>query len=223
MSFTWPLALLSLVIAPLLLGLWWLVRRRRRRVTVRVSNLAVIRAALPARSHWKRRIPVALLVAGLVVLGVGAARPNRSVEVASNATTILLAMDVSRSMCSTDVDPNRITVAQDAARQFVRNQPDGMRIGLVAFAGIAGLIVPPTNSHDKMLKAIDDLHTSRGTAIGMAILASIDAIAEHNPDVAADRRRPRYHRRRTDRRAGARSRRACPRRPDRSRPTRSSC
>ena len=184
MSFTWPLALLSLVIAPLLLGLWWLVRRRRRRVTVRVSNLAAIRAAVPARSHWKRRIPVAMLVAGLVVLGVGAARPNRSVEVASNATTILLAMDVSRSMCSTDVDPNRITVAQDAAREFVRNQPGGVRIGLVAFAGIAGLIVPPTSSHDKVLKAIDDLQTSRGTAIGMAILASIDAIAEHNPDVA---------------------------------------
>src|SRR4051794_36263320 len=184
MSFTWPLALLSLVIGPLLLGLWWLVRRRRRRVTVCVSNLAAIRAAVPARSHWKRRIPVALLVAGLVVLGVGAARPNRSVEVASNATTILLAMDVSRSMCSTDVDPNRITVAQDAAREFVRNQPGGVRIGLVAFAGIAGLIVPPTSSHDKVLKAIDDLQTSRGTAIGMAILASIDAIAEHNPSVA---------------------------------------
>src|SRR6185312_3281644 len=134
--------------------------------------------------HWKRRIPVALLVASLVVLSVGAARPNRSVEVSSSSTSILLAMDVSRSMCSTDVEPNRIAVAQDAARQFVDDQPGGVRIGLVAFAGIAGLVVPPTTDHGKLISAIDDLQTSRGTAIGMAILAAIDAIAEHNSSVA---------------------------------------
>jgi Ca-activated chloride channel family protein len=93
-------------------------------------------------------------------------------------------MDVSRSMCSTDVLPNRITVAQNAARQFVKNQPGGVRIGLVVFAGIAGLVVPPTTDHSKLVDAINKLQTSRGTAIGMAILASIDAIAEHNSAVA---------------------------------------
>ena len=59
-------------------------------------------------------------------------------------------MDVSRSMCSTDVDPNRLVVAQDAARTFVEDQPDGTRIGLVAFAGIAGLVVPPTTDLDRL-------------------------------------------------------------------------
>ena len=183
MSFTWPLALLSLLAAPLLLGALWLVRRRRHKLTVRVSNIAVIRAAIPKRSHWKRRVPIALLVASLVVLGVGAARPQINTTVDRSSTSILLAMDVSRSMCSTDVAPNRIAVAQDAARTFVQSQPDGTRIGLVAFAGIAGLVVPPTTDQGKLVKAIDGLTTSRGTAIGMAILASIDAIAEHNPDV----------------------------------------
>ncbi len=184
MSFTWPLALLSLLAVPLLLGAWWLVRRRRRRLAVRVSNVAVIRAAIPKRSHWKRRVPVALLVASLVMLGIGAARPQVTRTVSRSSTSILLAMDVSRSMCSTDVKPNRIAVAQDAARTFVKSQPDGTRIGLVAFAGIAGLVVPPTTDQGKLVKAIDGLTTSRGTAIGMAILASIDAIAEHNPNVA---------------------------------------
>src|SRR6478609_8909930 len=127
MSFAWPLALLSLLAAPLLLGALWLARRRRRKLAVRVSNVAAIRAAIPRRSHWRRRIPLVLLVAGLVVLGVGAGRPTVTREVARSSTSILLAMDVSRSMCSTDVNPNRLVVAQRAARQFVEDQPKGTR------------------------------------------------------------------------------------------------
>ena len=65
MSFTWPLALLVLLAGPVLLGALWLVRRRRRKAAVRVSNVAVIRAAIPAHAHWKRRIPLALLITGL--------------------------------------------------------------------------------------------------------------------------------------------------------------
>jgi Ca-activated chloride channel homolog len=91
---------------------------------------------------------------------------------------------VSGSMCSTDVTPNRLTAAQKAAREFIEAQEDGTRIGLVAFAGIAGLLVDPTTDKQELLDAIDDLRTSRGTAIGLAILESIDAIAETNPDVA---------------------------------------
>ena len=114
--------------------------------------------------------------------------------VPSNATSILLAIDVSGSMCSTDVAPNRLTAASEAAREFVEAQDDGTRIGLVAFSGIAGLLVEPTTDKDALLDAIDTLQTARGTAIGLAILTSIDAIAEINPDVAADRRRPRRRR-----------------------------
>ena len=59
-------------------------------------------------------------------------------------TSIILALDVSGSMCATDVPPNRLTVAQEAAREFVKDQVAGTRIGIVAFAGFAELIVPPT-------------------------------------------------------------------------------
>jgi Ca-activated chloride channel homolog len=183
-TLAWPWALLALAAGPVLLALLWARRRRRRRMAVRVSNAAVIRAAVPPRAHWKRRIPLGLLLAGLVALGIGAARPTSHVTVARSATSILLAIDVSRSMCSTDVQPNRLAVAQEAARTFIRSQDDGTRIGLVAFAGFAGLVVPPTTDSQDLLDAVDKLTTSRGTAIGMAILASIDAIAEHNSDVA---------------------------------------
>jgi Ca-activated chloride channel family protein len=183
MSLTWPWALTALLAFPLLLGFRWWTRRRRRREAVRLSSVALIRAALPGRSSWRRRIPLWLFAAGLVVLGTAAARPQASVVVPDNATTILLAVDVSGSMCSTDVSPNRLTAAQKAAREFIRGHDGSSRIGLVAFSGVAGLLVPPTTDTDKLLKAIDGLRTSRGTAIGLAILASIDAIAEINPDV----------------------------------------
>ena len=121
---------------------------------------------------------------GFATLGVGAARPQASVPVASNSTTIMLAMDVSGSMCSTDVEPNRLTVAQQAAIAFIEAQAGGTKIGLVAFAGVAGLQVPPTTDTDALIEAINNLSTSRGTAIGSAILTSIDGIAAIDPTVA---------------------------------------
>jgi Ca-activated chloride channel homolog len=183
MSLNWPWALIALLAFPLLLGFRWWTRRRRRREALRMSSVALIRAALPGRSLWRRRIPLWLFAAGLLVLATGAARPQASVPVPSNAASILLAIDVSGSMCSTDVAPNRLTVAQEAAREFVKAQEEGTRIGLVTFSGTAGLLVEPTADKDVLLEAIDGLRTSRGTAIGLAILASVDAIAESNPDV----------------------------------------
>ena len=185
MSFSWPWALVALLAVPLLLVARWWLNRRRKRAAVTVSSVALIRAALPGRTSWRRRIPVYLFLAGLLALAGGLARPQASLAVPSNTTSILLAIDVSGSMCTTDVAPNRFAVASDAAREFIKAQKDGTRIGLVAFSGIAGLLVTPTTDKDALLDAIDTLKTARGTAIGQAILTSIDAIAESNPDVAA--------------------------------------
>jgi Ca-activated chloride channel family protein len=183
MSLTWPWALLALLAFPVLLGFRWWLRRRRRRDAVRVSSVTVIRAALPGPTSWRRRIPLLLLAVALVVLGVGAARPQASVVVPSDASAIILTMDMSGSMCSTDISPNRLTVAQDAARSFVTSQPAGAKIGLVAFAGHATLLVPPTTDKQALNDAIGKLRTARGTAIGLGILTAIDAIADINPDV----------------------------------------
>jgi Ca-activated chloride channel family protein len=183
MSLSWPWALLALLVIPLVLAAWWLTRRRRRRAAVRVASIALVRAAMPGRSRWRRRIPVALLMLGLAVLAVGAARPQATVPVASSSATIMLALDVSGSMCSTDVKPNRITAAERAASAFIRSQAGGPRIGLVAFAATATVLVPPTADTQQLLSAIGGLTTSFGTAIGEGILASLDAIAQVDPSV----------------------------------------
>jgi Ca-activated chloride channel family protein len=183
MTFAWPWALFAVVAVAALLAVAWWSRRRRRHAAVRVSSAALVRSALPGRTLWRRRIPGALLVLGLVVLSVGAARPQRTVDISSSSTNILLALDVSGSMCSTDVSPNRLAAAEKAAAAFIKSQA-GARIGLVAFAGAAGLLVPPTTDTAKLLHALQNLSTSRGTAIGQAILTAIDAIAEIDPTVA---------------------------------------
>jgi Ca-activated chloride channel family protein len=184
LSFTWPWALSALLIIPIVWGVTWLLRRRRRRAAVRVTSIALVRAALPTRSRWIRLVPSVLLMLGFATLAVGAARPQASVPVASDSTTIMLAMDVSGSMCSTDVDPNRLTVAQQSAITFIQSEAGKGKIGLVAFSGVAGLQVPPTTDTDKLVQAINGFSTSRGTAIGSAILTSIDGIAAIDPTVA---------------------------------------
>ena len=184
MSLTWPWALLTLLAVPLVVGAWWWTRRRRRRGAVRVTSIALVRAALPGRNRRRRLIPAALLLVGLAVLGVGAARPQASVRVPSSSGTIMLALDVSGSMCSTDVRPNRITAAENAASAFVKSEAGGPRIGLVAFAGTAGVLVSPTTDTGSLLHALSGLSTSQGTAIGQGILTSLDAIAQVDSSVA---------------------------------------
>src|SRR5580692_3014160 len=183
MSLSWPWALLVLLVIPLVFAAWWLTRRRRRRAAVRVSSIALVRVAVPGRSRWRRRVPAALLMLGLAVLAVGAARPQATVPVASSSATIMLALDVSGSMCSTDVKPNRITAAERAASAFIKSQAGGPRIGLVAFAATAVVLVPPTADTNQLLSAIGGLTTSFGTAIGEGILTSLDAIAQVDPSV----------------------------------------
>ena len=183
MSFTWPLGLLLALAIPVVLGVYLLAMRRRRKEAVSYSSVALLRSVLPRRSRWRRHLPVALLLSSLAVLAIAAARPQMTRNVPIGRTSVILAFDVSLSMCATDVDPNRMTVAQQAARDFVESQPSGTRMGLVVFSGFAQLAVPPTTDHEALITAIDGLTTGRGTAIGAAMLKSLDAIAEVNADV----------------------------------------
>jgi Ca-activated chloride channel family protein len=184
MSFGVPLFLVTLLSVPVLLGVYvWQLRRRRRQV-VRFSNVALLRAAGAGSVSWRQHVPMGLVLCALALLGLASARPTVRATVPTSSSTVILALDVSGSMCATDVAPNRLSAAQAAVRSFVEGQPDETKVGLVVFSGFAELAVAPTADRDALLTAIDAVTTGRGTTIGAAILRSIDAIAELDPNVA---------------------------------------
>jgi Ca-activated chloride channel family protein len=166
-----------------LVGAWIASLSRRRRDTVRFTNVALLDVIAPERPGWRRHLPAALWLAALALLVVGFARPVRTVAVPRHAT-VVLALDVSLSMQATDVDPSRLDVAKEAARNFIDDLPDGIDLGLVIFSGTVHT-VEPTNDHELLRQAIDAASLSEGTAIGEAIYAGLDMIAAaptDNPD-----------------------------------------
>jgi Ca-activated chloride channel family protein len=158
--------------------------RRRRRFAVRYSSLSLVREAVARQSWLRKHLPFILFLLALTSLVFALGRPVATVLVPSNKATVILAMDVSLSMCSTDIQPNRLEVAKEAALSFVQNNSAGRLVGIVAFAGFAEMIQPPTTDLGQLENAIAFLSPARRTAIGSAILRSIDAIAEVDDRIA---------------------------------------
>ena len=184
MTFQWPAALYLLALIPLTIAAYVWILRRRRRYAVRYSSLSLVRGALGRQSAIRRHFPFALFLIAMASLIVAVSRPMATVQIPGGQTTIILALDVSRSMCQRDIPPNRLEAAKAAAQSFVENQESTTQIGLVAFAGFAELIVSPTNDRETLTTAIARLNTARRTAIGSGILTALDALAEIYEDLA---------------------------------------
>lgn len=178
-----PGFLLLMALLPCLVAVRiWLLRRRRP--GLRYSSLSLVHDALPGSSRVRRHLPFALFVLALASLVVAMARPVDIVSVPAGRTTVILAMDVSRSMCATDIPPNRLLAAEAAAASFIERQGSTTQIGIVAFAGFAEIVQSPTNDQEVLLDVVESLTTGRRTAVGSAILRSLDAIAEIDESVA---------------------------------------
>jgi Ca-activated chloride channel homolog len=184
MDFLWQGFLVLLVVPPLLAIAYALSLRRRRPSGVRYSSLSLVRDAAPRGSFLRRHLPVALFLLGLASLVIALARPAAILSVPANETTIILTIDVSGSMCSTDIPPSRLEAAEAAAADFIKQQSATTQIGIVAFSGFAAVVQPPTTDQQQLLDTLSSLTTGRRTAIGSGILAAIDAISEIDPSVA---------------------------------------
>jgi Ca-activated chloride channel family protein len=178
-----PLALVLLLLVPAFVAIRILMSHRRR-AGVRYSSLSLIHEAAPRGSRIRRHLPFALFALGVASLILAAARPVAIVSVPAGQTTVILAIDVSRSMCATDIAPNRLLAAEAAATKFIQSQSSTTQIGIVAFAGFAEIVQAPTTDQEVLLDVITTLATGRRTAVGSAILKSIDAIAEVDKAVA---------------------------------------
>lgn len=184
MDLLWPGFLMLLGLIPLMVGVYIWALRRRARAAVRYSSLALVREALPQQAWWRRHLPFGLFLLALASLVLALGRPVAVVSVPSGQVTIMLTLDVSRSMCSTDIPPNRLEAAKSAALSFIQRQTSNTQIGVVAFAGYAELIQMPTTDQELLEDAVRSLTTARRTAIGSAILKALDTIAEIDSSVA---------------------------------------
>jgi len=174
MTFDWPIALVGLLGIPVLVGLQVLAERRRRQEAARFANPALMPNLVAVSPGWRRHISAVLAVVSLAVLIVGVARPHVVRNVTRDDATIVLAIDTSRSMAATDVEPSRFEAAKTAAAAFLEEVPESYSVGIVAFSTSADPVLPPTTDRDAARAALDELRLGSGTAIGTAILRSVE-------------------------------------------------
>lgn len=174
--FSHPWWLLALVVVAGLTAAYVFNERRRRRNTMRFTNLGVLEKIAPKRPGRLRHAPVALVLVALTCLVVALAGPLATEQVPRNRATVMLAIDVSLSMRATDVSPSRLQTAQQAATEFVDQLPPGINLGLVSFAGTATVLVSPTRDRETVKRAIATLQLAESTATGEAIQASLASI-----------------------------------------------
>jgi Ca-activated chloride channel homolog len=183
MTFLWPEMLWLFLLVPALVAGYFYLLRRKRQAALRYASLSMVKEALGSSQKYRRHIPPLLFLIALMALIFAIARPAAVVTLPSQHRTIILAMDVSGSMRATDVQPNRITASQNAAKAFVADQPSNVRMGVVSFAGTAAVVQAPTQNREDVIAAIDRFQLQRATAIGSGIIVSLATIF---PDAGID-------------------------------------
>jgi Ca-activated chloride channel family protein len=174
-TFERPLMLATLVLVPAAIALYVLAERRRMRYAIRFTNVDVLAGVMRGRI-WRRYLPLVFFLLALAALCIGMARPQRTTLVPKDRATVILVVDVSRSMESKDVKPSRIGAATEAVRTFLKKVPDRLQVGLIAFAGDPAVAAPPTTDHDLVRQALDTLQwypSFGGTAIGDALAEAV--------------------------------------------------
>jgi Ca-activated chloride channel homolog len=185
-TFMWPQFLWLLLAIPLLVLVYVWLLRRKKKLALRYASLSIVKEAMGAGMHWRRHVPPALFLLAISAMLFAASRPFAVISLPSTQETIILAMDVSGSMRATDVKPNRLVASQEAAKAFLAELPRNVRVGIVAFAGTASVVQPPTLSREDLITAIDKFQLQRATAIGSAIVVSLSEIfPDEGIDLAA--------------------------------------
>ena len=174
MSFGSPVVLWGLFLVPLVVVLYVMAQRRRIRYAVRFTNLDLLANIVTKAPRWRRHLPPALFLLALSSLLVGLARPQATVLVPKEESNVVLAVDTSGSMAATDVMPDRLSAAQEAAETFLDRSPKNLRVGLVAFNSRLSRILPPTDDQAAVQEVLGLLRADGGTAMGDALLHAVE-------------------------------------------------
>jgi Ca-activated chloride channel homolog len=174
MSFREPLLLAGLVLVPLALLAYWAAQRRRRRYAIRYPAVDVL-AGVAGHARG-RHLPAVLALLSLVALGIALGRPERTIAVEQRQGTVMLVHDTSGSMQATDVKPDRLSAAREAARTLARSLPEEFRLGVISFNTRAEQVSEPTTDRSQVLRVLDELKVQGGTAMGDGLQLGINAI-----------------------------------------------
>jgi Ca-activated chloride channel family protein len=181
-SFATPLFLLGLLLVPALIALQVASRRRSRRYAVRFTALGTLAAVAGREPAWRKYLPAALLLASLAAVVLALAKPERTVAVPIERASIMLVTDHSRSMQATDVKPDRLSAAQAAARQFIEELPDPVRLGAVAFSNSPDAVQAPSQDHSEAQRVIDRQVADGATATGDALHVALETLTQDRKD-----------------------------------------
>ena len=165
-----------LILVPAFLAAYVLAQRRRPKDVVRFTNLALLESVVERSPRWRHHVPAAIFLLATTALLGGLARPQANINVPREEATIVLIIDVSGSMKADDVQPDRITAAQDSARSFVESLPPKFRVGLISFSSTVRVLAPPTQDRDEVRTAIDTLSAAGGTAMGDALINGVGLV-----------------------------------------------
>ncbi|MBV8117526.1 MAG: VWA domain-containing protein [Candidatus Eremiobacteraeota bacterium] len=154
------------------------LQRRTRAQALAYSNVEFfVRAAKPRA--WIPRLLQALWVIALASLAVGISGPHLALPVPVRDGRVFICIDTSGSMASTDVSPSRAQASKAAARAFIEETPPGTQIGIIAFAGQAGIVQALSADHDQVAASLEQVPLPDGaTAIGDALKMAAQNLPE---------------------------------------------
>jgi Ca-activated chloride channel family protein len=187
MTFRDPTLLFGLILVPIAVLAYGSLQRRRRREARAFSSPGLLGNLVTARPGPRRHLPPVLLALALAALIVALARPQRSVAAPQRAATVMMVTDVSGSMNATDVAPDRLQAAQQAARKLTDALPQPLRLGLIAFSDAPAVLVPPTTDRETVKRGLDQLRASGGTAMGLALQRGLEIARTPVPDASGTR------------------------------------
>ncbi len=176
-DFLWALAAAPLAAALFLWAAW-----QRRKAFRRFGERALVQRLTAAVSARRRRWKAALVVLGVLLLGLTLAGPQLGTklrEVKREGIDLIIALDVSLSMQAEDVAPNRLERAKNEVKKLLESLR-GDRVGLVIFAGDAFLQCPLTTDYGALRLFLDvanpDLLPTPGTDFGAALRTAVKAL-----------------------------------------------
>jgi Ca-activated chloride channel family protein len=175
-EFTWPVMLVGLAGLPLLLAGWWALRRYQARAAAAFADPHLLPLLHRGRNLRVPHLPFYLYLLAIALFIFASARPVGAILLPANRAAVILAVDMSKSMVATDLQPSRLEVAKQVAREFLRSIPRSAKVGLVSFSDYAQVLVRPTTQHRDVLEALDRLQPTQATSIGSAILTAVRAL-----------------------------------------------